>query len=69
MVFKNLIKKIKTFKNLNVRFERVNHWDKIFITPAISIVLDTSFTGYKYISLSFLRLSLDICWDYVNNNQ
>lgn len=50
-----------------MKFETVKYWDRIFITPAVSVVLDASFTGYKYITLSFLKWSLDIEWGHLNN--
>jgi len=49
-----------------MKIELVKYWDRIFITPALSIVIDTSFVGYKYLSLSFLKWSLEISWDYVD---
>ena len=52
-----------------MKFEIVKYWDKIFIFPVLSVVLDTSFTGYKYFTISFLKWSLDISWPHVNDEK
>jgi hypothetical protein len=49
-----------------MKIEKIKYWDRFFITPAISIVTDQSFTGYRYLSLSFLKWSLEISWDYID---
>lgn len=49
-----------------MKFEIVQYWDRTYIIPTISIVTDISFTGYKYLTLSFLKRGLEISWSHTN---
>jgi hypothetical protein len=49
-----------------MKIDLVKYWDRIFITPALLIVVDSSFIGYKYLSLSFLKWSLELSWGHIN---
>lgn len=49
-----------------MKFEIVNYWDRTYIIPTISVVFDKSFTGYKYLTLSFLKYGLEISWSHHN---
>jgi hypothetical protein len=48
-----------------MKIEYVGYWDRFFITPAISIVWDPTFVGYKYLSISWLKHSIEISWGHV----
>jgi hypothetical protein len=49
-----------------MKIEYVGHWDKFYITPSISIVVDPMFVGYKYLSLSWFKVSIEISWGRVD---
>lgn len=45
-----------------MKIEYVGHWDKFYILPAVSVVLNPLFTGYKYLSLSWFKGCIEISW-------
>jgi hypothetical protein len=54
-----------------MKFEFVGHWDKFYITPSVAIVLDPMYNGYKYVSISWFKRSLEISWGRIkeSNNE
>ena len=51
-----------------MKIEYLGYWDRIFITPAIAVVMDPLYVGYKYISISWLKGSIEISWGHVKEN-
>ena len=51
-----------------MKIEYVSHWDKLYLTPAVSVVLDPMFVGYKYLSISWLKGSIEISWGRINRS-
>ena len=51
-----------------MKIEYVSHWDKLYLAPAVSVVLDPMFVGYKYLSISWLKGSIEISWGRINRS-
>lgn len=51
-----------------MKFELVEYWDRLYILPTIAVVFDPMFNGYKYISISWLKQSLEISWGHINES-
>lgn len=51
-----------------MKFEFVGHWDRFYVLPAIAVVFDPMFNGYKYISISWFKQSLEISWGHIEGN-
>jgi hypothetical protein len=51
-----------------MKIEYVGHWDKFYITPAIAIVIDPFYVGYKYISISWFKHSIELSWGHIKEN-
>ena len=48
-----------------MKIEYVSYWDRFFITPAIAIVMDPLYVGYKYISIGWFKGSIEISWGHI----
>ncbi len=48
-----------------MKIEYVSYWDRLYLIPTIAIVVDPMFVGYKYLSLSWLKGSIEISWGHV----
>jgi hypothetical protein len=51
-----------------MKIEYIDYWDRFYIFPAISIVLDPLYTGYKYLSISWFKGSIEISWGHEKYN-
>lgn len=52
-----------------MKIEYVSYWDRLYLIPTIAIVLDPMFVGYKYLSLSWLKGSIEISWGRFEENK
>jgi hypothetical protein len=48
-----------------MKIEYVGHWDRFYITPSVAIVLDPLYNGYKYLSISWFKHSIELSWGHV----
>jgi hypothetical protein len=48
-----------------MKFEFVDYWDRFYILPTFVVVVDPMFVGYKYLSISWLKRSLEISWGHI----
>jgi hypothetical protein len=51
-----------------MKIEYVGYCDRFFITPAIAVVIDPFYVGYKYLSINWFKGSIEISWGHVKEN-
>lgn len=51
-----------------MKFEFVSYWDRFYILPAVAVVFDPMYNGYKYISISWFKQSLEISWGHLDGS-